>query len=160
MTASGNARVMLTGGNASGNARGGLGVNGSVTASGNAIVEITAGDGSTGGNGIYGDYMLTISENASVKVKGGNATNTDKNAGDAINQVNYQGGSLTVTGGVNSLNAARNGKAITTSITNNSGSSVDFEYSTDGTTWTTKQMTDAGPWNDANVNSRFVRTKQ
>ena len=160
MTASGNARVMLTGGNASGNARGGLGVNGSVTASGNAIVEITAGDGSTGGNGIYGDYMLTISENASVKVKGGNATNTDKNAGDAINQVNYQGGSLTVTGGVNSLNAARNGKAINTSLTNSSVSSVDFEYSTDGTTWTTNTVAGSGTWNDAHVNSRFVRTKQ
>ena len=134
-------------------------MDGNVTASENAIVEITGGEGEYGGHGIIQNYTLTISGNASVNVKGGNATKTNYNAGYAIDQVDYNGGSFTATGGVNSSDPSKNGKAIITSITNNSGSSVDFEYSTDGTTWTTKQMTGVGPWNDTNVNSRFVRTK-
>ena len=161
LNASGYAHVTITAGKAKGtNTFGGRGVSGNVTASGNASVEITGGDGEHGGRGIDEGKTLTISGNASVIVKGGNATNTNYDAGYAIDLVDYQGGSFTATGGENSSNTTYNGKAITTSITNNSGSAVDFEYSTDGTTWTTKQMTDAGPWNDANVNSRFVRTKQ
>lgn len=157
LTANGNASVTLTGGNASGNASGGKGIYGNVTASGNAIVEITAGNGSTGGEGI--SSKLTISGNASVNVMGGNATSSVIDAGYAIDQVDYKGGSLTVTGGVNSLNAEKNGKAINTSITNNSGSSVDFEYSSDATTWTTNSVAGSGTWDDPHVKSRFVRKK-
>lgn len=144
--ASGNASVTLTGGKAnSGTTTGGHGVSGNVTASGNASLEITAGDGCLGGTGIL--YTLTISENASVNVKGGNATNASYNAGDAIDNVAYQGGSFTATGGVNSSNATYNGKAITTSITNNLGSAVDvvgFQFGTDGSTWLTMDVTGGG----------------
>lgn len=159
LNANGNAHVTITGGKANGNnTYGGRGVNGNVTASENAIVEITGGEGEHGGQGIFQGYTLTISGNASVNVKGGNATNTNYVAGYAIDQVDYKGGSLTATGGANS-NSIYNGKAITTSITNNSGSAVDFEYSSDGSNWTLNQMTGVGPWNDTNVQSRFVRTK-
>lgn len=155
--ASGNASVTLTGGKAnSGTTTGGHGVSGNVTASGNASLEITAGDGCLGGTGIL--YTLTISENASVTAKGGNSTHVSYTPGDAIDQVDYRGGSFTATGGINNDNTKK-GKAIQTSITNNSGSAVDFEYSTDGSNWTLNQMTGVGPWNDANVKSRFVRTK-
>ena len=156
LTASGNARVTITGGNTDANASGGNGVSGNVTASGNASIEITAGDGYNGGKGIYS--ALTISENASVKVKGGNSTHVSYTPGDAIDQVDYRGGSFTATGGINNDNTKK-GKAITQSITNNSGGTANFEYSTDGSNWTLNQMTGVGPWNDANANSRFVRTK-
>lgn len=156
--ASGNARVTLTGGKAnSGTTTGGHGVSGNVTASGNASLEITAGDGCLGGTGIL--YTLTISENASVNVKGGNATNASYSAGDAIDLVDYKGGSLTATGGVNDSDANYNGKGIKTSITNNSASDVDFEYGTDGSNWTTKQVAKTNTWSDATVNSLYIRTK-
>lgn len=159
LNASGYAHVTITAGKAKGtNTFGGRGVSGNVTASGNASVEITGGDGERGGRGIDEGKTLTISENASVIVKGGNATNTNYDAGYAIDLVDYKGGSFTATGGANS-NSTYNGKAINTSITNNSGGTANFEYSTDGSNWTLNQMTGVGPWNDANVKSRFVRTK-
>jgi hypothetical protein len=158
LTASGNAKVTITGGNSNGNAYGGNGVLGSVTASGNASIEITAGNGAGGRDGI--SSKLTISDNASVKVKGGNATSNVTSAGNAIGSVDYQGGSFNATGGENSSNTTYNGKGIANSITNNSASAVDFEYGTDGSNWTTKQVAKTNTWSDANVQSRFVRTKQ
>ena len=153
--ASGNASVTLTGGKAnSGTTTGGHGVSGNVTASGNASLEITAGDGCLGGTGIL--YTLTISENASVTAKGGNATNASYNPGDAINNVNYKGGSFTATGGVNT---SKKGKGITNSITNNSASTANFQYSSDGSTWTTEDVAGGGTWSDSNVNSLYIRTK-
>lgn len=162
LNASGNALVTLTGGNSSGNAQGGFGVNGgtsgNVTASGNACLEITGGNGSIGGYGI--SPTLTISGNASVKAQGGDMTYSGGDvAGDAIEEVDYRGGSFTATGGVNSSDASKNGKGIKTSITNNSASAVNFEYSTDGTTWTTNSVAAYGIWDDGNEESRFVRTK-
>lgn len=156
LTASGNANVKITGGNTDANATGGHGVSGNVTASGNATLEITAGDGYNGGTGIYS--ALTISENASVKVKGGNSTHVSYTPGDAIDQVDYRGGSFTATGGINNDNTKK-GKAIQTSITNNSASDVDFEYSSDGSNWTTKQVAKTNTWSDATVNSLYIRTK-
>ena len=163
LNASGNALVTLTGGKTNGNDSGGYGVNGgtsgTVTASGNARLEITGGDGSIGGGGIYS--KLIISGNASVKAQGGDMTYSGgSKGGDAINEVDYQGGSFTATGGVNSSNTTNNGKGITTSITNNTGGTANFEYGTDGSNWTTKQMTGVGPWSDTDVQSRFIRTKQ
>lgn len=158
LTASGNASVTLTGGKAnSGTTTGGHGVSGNVTASGNASLEITAGDGCLGGTGIL--YTLTISENASLNVKGGNATNASYDPGDAIDQVDYQGGSFTATGGINNGDTNKKGKGIKTSITNNSASAVDFEYGTDGSNWTTKQVAKTNTWSDATVNSLYIRTK-
>lgn len=150
LNASGNALVTLTGGNSSGNAQGGFGVNGgtsgNVTASGNACLEITGGNGSIGGYGI--SPTLTISGNASVKAQGGDMTYSGGDvAGDAIEEVDYRGGSFTATGGVNSSDASKNGKGITTSITNNLGSAVDvvgFQFGTDGSTWLTMDVPGGG----------------
>ena len=153
--ASGNASVTLTGGKAnSGTTTGGHGVSGNVTASGNASLEITAGDGCLGGTGIL--YTLTISENASVKVKGGNSINVDYTPGDAIDNVAYYGGRFTATGGVNT---SKKGKGITNSIANYSGGSANFQYSTDGSNWTTEDVAGGGTWSDSNVNSLYIRTK-
>lgn len=171
LNASGNALVTLTGGNSSGNAQGGFGVNGgtygNVTASGNACLEITGGNGSIGGYGI--SPKLTISGNASVKAQGGDMTYSGGDvAGDAIEEVDYRGGSFTATGGVNSSDASKNGKGITTSITNNLGSAVDvvgFQFGTDGSTWLTMDVPGGGrTLKNTDFTSskfpRFFRTKQ
>ena len=158
LTASGNASVKLTGGNTNSAAYyGGNGLSGTVTASGNACLEITGGNGSLGGYGIL--YTLTISENASVNVKGGNAIHASYPAGDAIDKVDYQGGSFTATGGENSSNTTYNGKGITTSITNNLGSAVDvvgFQFSTDGSTWLTVDVAGGGR---TLMNTEFISSK-
>lgn len=165
LTASENARVTITGGNSNANAKGGYGVYGNVTASGNASIEITAGNGAGGREGI--SSKLTISGNASVIVKGGNASSSASNAGDAIEEVDYRGGSFTATGGVNSSDASKNGKGITTSITNNLGSTSDvvgFQFGTDGSTWLTMDVPGGGgtlkntDFTDSKF-PRFFRTK-
>ena len=166
LTASENARVTITGGNSNANAMGGYGVYGNVTASGNASIEITAGNGAGGREGI--SSKLTISGNASVIVKGGNASSSASNAGDAIKEVDYKGGSFTATGGENSSNTTYNGKGITTSITNNLGSTLDvvgFQFSTDGSTWLNMDVAGGGRiLKNTEFTSlkfpRFFRTKQ
>ena len=120
-----NGTIKATGGQSQ-NERGGYGARmkygGSL--SGTGAMEITAGDGYlVGGYGLYSGYGYNLE---------------------------YQGGTLTILGGLYNNNIKRTRALESTNLTNKSGASVIFQYSTDGTTWANAAPTA----NDANfVNS-------
>ena len=116
-----NGTIKVTGGQSQ-NERGGYGVflsNGG-SLSGTGSMEITGGDGSGGGGyGLYSGYGYNLE---------------------------YQSGKLTILGGLRNNTTNRNSAISSATLTNKSGDSVTFQYSTDGTTWTNAAPTA----NDAN----------
>lgn len=125
----GKAIVKATGGTSSNSAPGGNGISGKVTISGQASLTATGGDsGLSGGHGIDGN--LTIS-------------------GDA---------KFTAIGGKSSYPSTIYRNGILGTLTNECSASVDFETSSDGTSWDgTYTLTNVSPGNSGLVSKCGIR---
>ena len=162
---SGDAEVTAIGGE--GGNCGGHGILGVLSVSGHAKVIAIGGDNKGVGSllntsyGITSSSTITISGDAEVTAIGGNTLSGNLNGGAACNgNVVYQGGKFCFVGGTPS-GTGSNGKAISGTLTNTSGASAFFQWSTDGSDWTDLSLTASSPGNTNNteVTNRYLRTK-
>ena len=156
----GRAVVTVKGGN-SYNFSGGFGmlVQGGVEIKDNAQVIATGGN-STGANYSGGTAInngtINLKDQASLTAKAGNGTGSANGADALWANLNYYGGTFTAVGGAKGPSGANNGSAINSSkyFKNQATETVSFEYSNDGETWTSFDIT-AG--NNATPTQRYVR---
>ena len=114
---------------------------GSLTATGGKGVG--GGSGGQGGHGI--EALLTISGDASVTTAGGDSDKSSVHAGNGIRGgVAYQSGTISATGGLNTANPSNNGKGVDAAITNYTAATVTFQYSKNGSDWTSFDINASG----------------
>ena len=134
--------LLMTGGKldaAAGNSSGTVGYEGAyigneLSLSGDAVLIVKGSNcisgGKRGGDGIKIVNSLIISDNASITATGGHGNGLSK-GGMGIrmsNNIEYRGGTITTSGGLNGDNATRQ-KAMNNGITNNSGSTLYYDFS-------------------------------
>lgn len=140
-TAQGNAQMKATGGNSKNNS-GGIGIIGDLEVKGNAQVTATGGDNtgtdnSYGGTGTY-NGKLTISDQASVTIRGGKSAGSQSAGVGMRNDLDYYGGSITIIGGIKGPTSVdNNGRSVgdTYNIFNKTAEKITFEYCDDSETW-------------------------
>ena len=157
----GKAIVNVTGGNSESSPGGnGIYTYGELTVSGEAQVTATGGN-SAGGTGGYGIKELTIEDNGYVKAKGGDTNASGYDGGAGVSYIfTYKGGKFEAYGGKNGDGTTYKW-ALNGTLKNESSAPVDFETSTDGTTWNgTYTLTNVAPGNSVSIYSTLDLQKR